>query len=283
MAHHLNNHRHKSQLTPVTLSQQIDDIMKTLEVHHLKVATGDSGTRSDVFTAVAGGHGSRLSSSHDRIGRTLMPVAVGLTERDAVRCDKTSQEWMKVPPRGWRWREPLIVNHSEESRASNYRRESDSLEMRCTGTSDPKRYADNAGRWGAIPSYQNQVRYNFGTQGERRPRGHSASAKRHGNGIQSEELLDHLQPTRSEETYQLREDRPRESSSWTARSPTQAREKQFKKVPSYDGSSSLHDYLIQFEMISELNQWSSEMKALQLATSLQGKARGVLCDIEPHQ
>ena len=63
----------------------------------------------------------------------------------------------------------------------------------------------------------------------------------------------------------------------------QPQDRCFKKVPSYDGSSSWHDYLIQFEMIAELNGWTAEMKALQLATSLQGQARGVLCDLEPHQ
>ncbi|CAG2243501.1 unnamed protein product [Mytilus edulis] len=49
----------------------------------------------------------------------------------------------------------------------------------------------------------------------------------------------------------------------------------------YDGSVPWEDYKIQFEMISELNCWTDNQKAMFLATSLSGNAQSVLADIEP--
>ena len=48
----------------------------------------------------------------------------------------------------------------------------------------------------------------------------------------------------------------------------------------YDGKSSCRDYLVQFEMVSELNRWTADTRALELATSLRGQAQGVLSDLE---
>lgn len=54
-----------------------------------------------------------------------------------------------------------------------------------------------------------------------------------------------------------------------------------KKPANYDGKTSWSDYLIQFEMIAELNKWNNTMKAYELATSLRGDAQTVLSDISP--
>ncbi|PIK52622.1 hypothetical protein BSL78_10482 [Apostichopus japonicus] len=40
------------------------------------------------------------------------------------------------------------------------------------------------------------------------------------------------------------------------------------------------DYVVQFELISELNGWAEQTKALQLAASLRGPAQAVLSDLE---
>ena len=48
-----------------------------------------------------------------------------------------------------------------------------------------------------------------------------------------------------------------------------------KKDPLFDGKSSWLDYLVQFEMVAKLNQWSEMKKALELATSLSGQAREI--------
>ena len=44
--------------------------------------------------------------------------------------------------------------------------------------------------------------------------------------------------------------------------------RQFKKCPSYDGKSSFKDFVIQFEMVSEFNNWNIEIMAQELASSL---------------
>ena len=49
----------------------------------------------------------------------------------------------------------------------------------------------------------------------------------------------------------------------------------------YDGSVPWEDYKIQFEMISELNCFTDNQKAMFLATSLSGNAQSVLDDIDP--
>lgn len=53
----------------------------------------------------------------------------------------------------------------------------------------------------------------------------------------------------------------------------------YKQPATYDGKSSFHEYLIQFEMVAELNYWDKTRKALELATSLRGTAREVLGDL----
>ncbi len=56
-----------------------------------------------------------------------------------------------------------------------------------------------------------------------------------------------------------------------------------KRPATYDGKSSWEDYLVQFQMISEINKWDNRTKALELATSLRGQAMGVLTDLDPEQ
>ena len=55
-----------------------------------------------------------------------------------------------------------------------------------------------------------------------------------------------------------------------------------KRVSNYDGKSSWNDYLVQFQIAARLNHWSEEEKAMELATSLVGQARGVLSDMSEH-
>ena len=54
-----------------------------------------------------------------------------------------------------------------------------------------------------------------------------------------------------------------------------------KRIAGYDGKSSWSDYLAQFEIASKMNNWDSQQKAMELATSLVGQARGVLSDLSP--
>ena len=56
-----------------------------------------------------------------------------------------------------------------------------------------------------------------------------------------------------------------------------------KPCPSYDGKSSFRDFLIQFEMIGEYNQWSLNVMASQLAMCLKDQAVAVLADLSPFQ
>ncbi len=56
-----------------------------------------------------------------------------------------------------------------------------------------------------------------------------------------------------------------------------------KRPAPFDGKSSWEDYLVQFEMIAEINNWDNRTKALELATSLRAQAMGVLTDLEPVQ
>ena len=56
-----------------------------------------------------------------------------------------------------------------------------------------------------------------------------------------------------------------------------------KKPANYDGTSSLQDYLVQFDMTSELNRWDDTVKAMELATSLRGAAQSILSDLRPEQ
>lgn len=54
-----------------------------------------------------------------------------------------------------------------------------------------------------------------------------------------------------------------------------------KKPPTFDGSNSWQDFLVQFEMVSTVNRWDEYTKAYELATSLRGVAQGVVTEIEP--
>ena len=54
------------------------------------------------------------------------------------------------------------------------------------------------------------------------------------------------------------------------------------KPPIFDGTSrsSWPEYLIQFDLVAELNAWNERSKALYLASSLRGVARSILLDID---
>ncbi|KYN27946.1 hypothetical protein ALC57_02645 [Trachymyrmex cornetzi] len=52
------------------------------------------------------------------------------------------------------------------------------------------------------------------------------------------------------------------------------------KPDTYDGSGSLREFLAQFNLIARANRWSEEVKAIVLASSLRGKARAVLENVE---
>jgi hypothetical protein len=53
----------------------------------------------------------------------------------------------------------------------------------------------------------------------------------------------------------------------------------YRKPATYDGTTEWRDYLVYFEMVAELNQWSNRSRALELATSLRGAAQSVLSDL----
>lgn len=54
-----------------------------------------------------------------------------------------------------------------------------------------------------------------------------------------------------------------------------------RKPASFDGTTNWKDYIVHFDMIAELNYWTDEVKALELATSLRGSALSVLSDLRP--
>ena len=54
-----------------------------------------------------------------------------------------------------------------------------------------------------------------------------------------------------------------------------------RKPATYDGSTSWKDHLVQFELVADLNQWTLETKALELAASLRGQAQSILSDLSP--
>ena len=56
-----------------------------------------------------------------------------------------------------------------------------------------------------------------------------------------------------------------------------------KKPATFDGTGSWNDYLTQFELVADLNQWCEEIKAMELATSLRGQAQSILTDLLPQQ
>ena len=51
----------------------------------------------------------------------------------------------------------------------------------------------------------------------------------------------------------------------------------------YDGQTDIEEYLTQFNIIAELNDWDYHSKSLYLASSLTGTARSLLNEIEPEQ
>ncbi|KAL3857159.1 hypothetical protein ACJMK2_011854 [Sinanodonta woodiana] len=51
----------------------------------------------------------------------------------------------------------------------------------------------------------------------------------------------------------------------------------------YDGQTDIDEYLTQFNIISELNDWDYHSKSLYLASSLTGTARSLLNEIEPEK
>ena len=54
-----------------------------------------------------------------------------------------------------------------------------------------------------------------------------------------------------------------------------------KKPPTYDGTTGWQDFLVQFEMIAEINRWDNYTMAYELATSLRGVAQEIVTEMEP--
>ena len=60
-------------------------------------------------------------------------------------------------------------------------------------------------------------------------------------------------------------------------------EKSKIKPQNFDGKDDLEEYLAQFELISELNNWTYKNKSLYLASSLTGDARGLLNELNENE
>ena len=71
----------------------------------------------------------------------------------------------------------------------------------------------------------------------------------------------------------------RSDSGWARQTGTY--QSKSKKPTQYDGKSGCKDYLVQFEMIAEMNGWGLGTKAMELATSLKGQAQEILTCLEP--
>ncbi len=56
-----------------------------------------------------------------------------------------------------------------------------------------------------------------------------------------------------------------------------------KRPAPFNGEGSFEDYLVKFDLLSKINKWDDHMKALELATSLEGLALQVLTELEPQQ
>ena len=54
-----------------------------------------------------------------------------------------------------------------------------------------------------------------------------------------------------------------------------------RKPPDFDGGSSFHDFLVQFELIAEMNSWDNFSMANELAACFRGAAVSVLSDLQP--
>ena len=55
------------------------------------------------------------------------------------------------------------------------------------------------------------------------------------------------------------------------------------RPPAYDGKSSFSDFVVQFELISQLSGWNLSIMALELASCLRGTAVSVLSELEIHE
>ena len=56
-----------------------------------------------------------------------------------------------------------------------------------------------------------------------------------------------------------------------------------RKPPHYDGKQSFHDFLVQFELIADLNRWNFDVMAQELVACLRDSAVAVLSDLQFHQ
>ena len=55
------------------------------------------------------------------------------------------------------------------------------------------------------------------------------------------------------------------------------------KPPCFDGITNLGDFMIQFELVSQLAGWNMGTMALELATCLLGSAVEILNDLQSHE
>ena len=85
--------------------------------------------------------------------------------------------------------------------------------------------------------------------------------------------------------YQRLEQQIRDTTAQIQNSPQNRRqpgyEKPLVRPVTYDGKDPWEDYVVQFELVSEMNGWNNDQKAMFLVSSLRGKAQGILTDLEP--
>ena len=74
---------------------------------------------------------------------------------------------------------------------------------------------------------------------------------------------------------------PAHSQQLQSPTPSQCELRQAKKAPYFNGQTSWSDYLLQFEMVAEINRWSENTKALELATSLRDDVVSILGELSP--
>ena len=55
------------------------------------------------------------------------------------------------------------------------------------------------------------------------------------------------------------------------------------KPPTYDGQTSFRDFRVQFELVTQLADWTPSVMALELARSLKGTAVAVLSELQPFE
>lgn len=90
---------------------------------------------------------------------------------------------------------------------------------------------------------------------------------------------DHRSPRERDDIIHSTPDRDVNSNHWREN----ANEKSRMKPQNYDGREDLDEYLTQFELVSELNNWSYRTKSLYMASSLTGDARGLLNELDPEE